>query len=112
MKKEPVTLENHLLREDQELRALLSARKCSEPGTDFVERIMFAARTLPQASRQSVLSWVFRLCEEFHLRRPAYTVAALFIVGFIMGFGGDMLENLSSDSIGVQDGFYDDGGAL
>lgn len=85
---------------DQELKGMLSPRSVPPHDEQFARRIVAAAARLPQ--RETFWRRVSSVFEEFKIPAPAYSMAAIFIVGFAAGLGafGDIGSGLFMDDTG------------
>jgi hypothetical protein len=65
--------------------ALLRSRAFEPARPDLAERIILTARSLPQQRRLTLHAWIQRLFAEFHVPRPAYALALVLMLGFVLG---------------------------
>ena len=82
---------------DQELKGMLSPRNIPPHGEQLARTITAAAARLPQ--REPLWQRVSNMFEEFRIPAPAYSMAAIVIIGFSAGLGafGDIGSGLFMD---------------
>jgi hypothetical protein len=71
---------------DQQLEAMLRARRVEPVSPELAERIILKAQGRPQNRTMPLRQWVQRLFAEFHLPQPAYVLACALMIGFIVGW--------------------------
>jgi hypothetical protein len=70
---------------DQKLEAMLRVRRVEPVSPELAERIILKAQGMPQNRTIPLRQWVQRLFAEFHLPRPAYVLACVLMIGFVVG---------------------------
>ncbi len=79
-------------REDQKLDHLLRSRRIESSSPELAQRIILAARQIPQSEPMTLMEWLSVIFQELHLPRPAYVLAGTLILGTLIGvsapFGG------------------------
>ncbi len=66
-----------------QLEQLFKSYKVPPASDGLASGIIIAASHIPQ--KQSIWRWISRMFEEFMLPAPAYSLASMLIVGFLMG---------------------------
>lgn len=82
---------------DQELKDMLSPRIISPHDEQLARKITSAAAHMPQ--REALWQRLSNMFEEFKIPAPAYSMAAIMIIGFSAGLGtfGDIGASLSME---------------
>jgi len=75
---------------ESELDNLLHQRRFDAPDESLAARIIAAAAQRPQQLPLSPLEWLWRVCEEFHLPRPAFALACVLVIGLVAGLVMDV----------------------
>ncbi len=73
-------------KQDEKLERLLRSRRMESPSPDLAQRIILQARQVPQQESATIGQWLRGLFKEFHLPKPAYVLAAVLLVGTVVGF--------------------------
>lgn len=98
---------------DNQVEMLLAQRSFQPTDDVFVERIIMAARHIPQRQAVNMFVWLQRLWTEFHIVSPQYVFASLLVIGFLLGFYVHVNGALSeSDRLYVQEFLYEKGSVL
>ncbi len=71
---------------DDKLDSLLRSRRVEPASADLPERIIFKARSLPQAQNIALWQSVRQLFVESRLPKPGYVLASALILGMLLGF--------------------------
>ena len=79
---------------DQELKTMLSPRSIPAHDERLAQDIMARAARIPQ--REPIWQRVSNMFEEFKIPAPAYTLAAVVIIGFASGVG--IFGDIGSDA--------------
>jgi hypothetical protein len=96
-------------RQDENLDAMLRARRFEPAGRDLAQRIILKAQTLPQNQTLPLIPWLRQLFAEFHLPKPAYVVVSALVLGMIVGFSTpNKPASKDEDSASVQSFLYAD----
>ena len=82
---------------DQELDNLLRSRRLEPPSANLAQRIILAARNLPQATNISLWESMRQTFAEFHLPKPGYVLASALVLGMVIGFSTPEESGLSGD---------------
>ncbi len=83
---------------DKKLEAMLKARRMEPPSSDLAHRIILKSQRIPQRATVSPWQWLQELFSEFHLAKPAYVLAAILILGFIIGFSSPIGTNATNEA--------------
>ena len=96
-------------RQDENLDAMLRARRFEPAGRDLAQRIILKAQTRPQNQTLPLIPWLRQLFAEFHLPKPAYVVVSALVLGMIVGFSTpNKPASKDEDSASVQSFLYAD----
>ena len=96
-------------RKDENLDAMLRARRFEPAGRDLAQRIILKAQILPQNQTLPLIPWLRQLFAEFHLPKPAYVVVSALVLGMIVGFSTpNKPASKDEDSASVQSFLYAD----
>ena len=96
-------------RQDENLDAMLRARRFEPASPDLAQRIILKAQTLPQNQTLPLIPWLRQLFAEFHLPKPAYVVVSALVLGMIVGFSTpNKPASKDEDSASVQSFLYAD----
>ena len=96
-------------RQDENLDAMLRARRFEPAGRDLAQRIILKAQSLPQNQTLPLIPWLRQLFAEFHLPKPAYVVVSALVLGMIVGFSTpNKPASKDEDSASVQSFLYAD----
>jgi len=96
-------------KQDENLDAMLRARRFEPAGRDLAQRIILKAQTLPQNQALPLIPWLRQLFAEFHLPKPAYVVVSALVLGMIVGFSTpNKPASKDEDSASVQSFLYAD----
>ena len=96
-------------RQDENLDAMLRARRFEPAGRDLAQRIILKAQSLPQNQTLPLIPWLRQMFAEFHLPKPAYVVVSALVLGMIVGFSTpDRTASKDEDSASVQSFLYAD----
>ena len=96
-------------RQDENLDAMLRARRFEPAGRDLAQRIILKAQSLPQNQTLPLIPWLRQLFAEFHLPKPAYVVVSALVLGMIVGFSTpNKTASKDEDSASVQSFLYAD----
>lgn len=85
--------------DDERLEGLLRTRRLESASANLSERIIRAARRLPQRDESSFWQSIGDLFNEFHLPRPAYVLAAALALGIGLGFTAPQDNYTGEESI-------------
>lgn len=86
-------------------------RRMESPSPDLAERIILAARQVPQLEAVSLGTWLSRLFGEFLLPRPAVVAAVVLVIGVLAGVGIPGVAE-ESEPLPNQAFLYDEGALL
>jgi hypothetical protein len=90
------------------LEAWLNTRHMESSSPFLAERIIGAAKQIPQHQRFSVLTWLQGLCMDFRVPQPVYAVALTLLLGVSIGISSHTIyDTLIADT--SQAYFIDDG---
>jgi hypothetical protein len=96
-------------KQDENLDAMLRARRFEPASPDLAQRIILKAQSLPQNQTLPLIPWLRQLFAEFHLPKPAYVVVSALVLGMIVGFSTpDKPASKDEDSASVQSFLYAD----
>ncbi len=96
-------------KQDENLDAMLRARRVEPASRDLAQRIILKAQSLPQNQTLPLIPWLRQLFAEFHLPKPAYVVVSALVLGMIVGFSTpDRTASRDEDSASVQSFLYAD----
>ena len=70
---------------DEKLESMLRSRRIEPAGPDLAQRIILKAQGIRQNQRVSIWRWVWQLCAEYHLPKPAYVLGAALLLGLMVG---------------------------
>jgi len=99
---------------DPALEALLTRRHFEAPSHHFMDRIVNAARKLPQLQPVSITAWLSQLFRECAMPHPAFALAVALMIGFLAG-AGDPLQQLmptAQDSATIPDSLFEEEASL
>jgi hypothetical protein len=71
---------------DDKLDQMLRSRRLEAASPDLTQRIILKAQATPQNKNVPLWQWIRQVCAEFHLPKPAYTLAGALIFGVMIGF--------------------------
>ena len=77
---------------DQELDRLMQKRSVPEMRSNLAERIIDTAYQQTQQERRKRKSWLHTFNDIFLIPKPAFVIAALFMIGIAMGMSVDMSD--------------------
>jgi len=98
---------------DEKLEAMLRTRRFESASPDLVERIILKAQSIPQNQTVSLWQWLRQLFAESHLAKPAYVIAGILILGFVIGFSAPAVTTTDDTDTAQTQGFlYADEGLL
>jgi hypothetical protein len=90
-------------KQDENLDAMLYARRFEPAGRDLAQRIILRSQSLPQNQTLPLIPWLRQLFVEFHLPKPAYVVVSALVLGMIVGFSTpDRTASKDEESASVQ----------
>ncbi len=96
-------------KQDENLDAMLRARRFEPAGRDLAQRIILRAQSLPQNQMLPLIPWLRQMFAEFHLPKPAYVVVSALVLGMIVGFSTpDRTASKDEESASVQSFLYAD----
>jgi hypothetical protein len=96
-------------KQDENLDAILRARRVEPASRDLAQRIISKAQSLPQNQTLPLIPWLRQLFAEFHLPKPAYVVVSALVLGMIVGFSTpDRAASRDEESASVQSFLYAD----
>ena len=96
-------------RQDENLDAMLRARRFEPAGPDLAQRSILKAQRLPQNQTLPLIPWLRQLFAEFHIPKPAYVVVSALVLGMIVGFSTpDRTASKDEESASVQSFLYAD----
>ena len=96
-------------KQDENLDAMLRARRVDPASRDLAQLIILKAQSLPQNQTLPLIPWLRQLFAEFHLPKPAYVVVSALVLGMIVGFSTpDRTASRDEDSASVQSFLYAD----
>ncbi len=72
---------------DSRLNQLLKQRVTPMENDDLSARIISASRAVVQRKNVTLAIWLRRIFTEFSLPTPAYALASVLVLGFIIGLG-------------------------
>jgi hypothetical protein len=93
---------------DDRLDNMLRSRAIEPASPDLAQRIIFAARQLPQTRTVSLWQWMRQLCAELHLPKPAYVLASSLVLGMVIGFSlpSGNIPSAADDNTASVQGFF------
>jgi hypothetical protein len=96
-------------KQDENLDAMLRARRFEPASPDLAQRIILKAQSLPQNQMLPLIPWLRQMFAEFHLPKPAYVVVSALVLGMIVGFSTpNKPASKDEDSASVQSFLYAD----
>ena len=96
-------------KQDENLDAMLRARRFEPAGRDLAQRIILRSQNLPQNQTLPLIPWLRQMFAEFHLPKPAYVVVSALVLGMIVGFSTpDRTASKDEESASVQSFLYAD----
>ena len=96
-------------KQDENLDAMLRARRVEPASRDLAQRIILKAQSLPQNQTLPLIPWLRQLFDELQLPKPSNVVVSALVLGMIVGFSTpDRTASRDEDSASVQSFLYAD----
>jgi hypothetical protein len=71
--------------QEEEIDEMLKARRIQSASPDLAQRIILKAQMTPQIHVFSLTRWIKQTFAELHLPNPAYVLAGMLTMGFVLG---------------------------